>query len=323
MSFTVHPQKSFERRAVSAHLRVVPKTDLTPVFSLLIAGLLCCVTEARPAEDEPDKKSGLRKLQLVTDRSAISPGEPFTVALEIEPMPGYHTYWRGPGIVGVATNIEWSLPDGFSAGEIAWPPPQKVLMAGITAYGYRDRQLLLTEITPPQDLEGDTITLKARVAWMACSISCHPGFGDLTLTVPVNRTGEKGKGGTALSEAFDRVRRSIPPAAPASWKMELRSVAPDQIELDLIIPDSFPAPAQALSFFCYDMQVDSDEPQQVTVLADKGGTKWRLGLTRPDVAPRSPAVFAGVLCYPGGWPGLNSSFVEISIPWPPGTFSNE
>jgi len=297
--------------------------SLTPCFFPLLAGLLCVGPAAHAIEGEAKQKPGLQKIQLVTDIGAITPGEPFTVGLVIDPLPGHHTYWRGPGIVGVATNFNWTLPAGFSAGEVAWPPPQKVLMAGITAYGYRESQILLTTITPPEDIEDSEVTLRARIAWMACATSCNPGVDDFTLTLPVHRSGTPAAGDAGLADAFAAVRRTIPQTAPASWKVEVRSAAADRIELDLHVPGFSETAAKSVSFFCYDMQVDSDEPQRVEVLATGEVTGLRLHLVRPGVAPQSPSRFAGVLHCPGGFPGLDTPHVEISIPWPPGTFSNE
>lgn len=294
------------------------------IFSLLLAGLFGPGQAVLAIEGEAKQKPGLQKIQLVTDIGAVTPGEPFTVALVIDPLPGHHTYWRGPGIVGVATTFNWTLPDGFSAGEVAWPPPQKVLMAGITAYGYRDRQMLLTTVTPPDSISGDEVTLSARIAWMACATSCNPGVDDFTLTLPVQRKDAPAAKDNDLSEAFAAIRRTVPVPVPATWKIDLRYGAPDRIELDLAVPGLSVAAAKSVSFFCYDMQVDSDESQRVEILAEGDITKLRLHLVRPaEVAPQSPTHFAGVLHCPAGFPGIDSPHVEISIPWPPGTFSNE
>ena len=281
--------------------------------------------EAFAIHGEAKQKPRLQSIRRVTDISAITPGDPFTVALLIEHLPGYHTYWRGPGIVGVATQFDWTLTDGFAVDEVEWPPPQKVLMAGITAYGYHDRQLLLSRITPPENIEGNEVTLHARIAWMACSVSCNPGVDDFSLTLPVNRAGTAAVAGkdVALTAEIEAVRRSVPPTAPANWKVVAHSSAPDRIVLDVTLPELSGPPAEEISVFCYDMQVDSDEPQKMEILTAENEVIIRLHLVRPDVAPRSPDRLAGVLHRPSGWPGLKSLHVEISAPWPPGTFTNE
>lgn len=270
-------------------------------------------------ESEPLSRPGIRNVQLVTDIPAIVPGRPFTVGLRLEPMPDHHTYWRGPGIVGVATRIDWTLPEGFKAGPILWPPPSRVLMAGITAHGFRKPVLLLTEITPPETIDAKEVILAGRVSWMACAVSCNPGVADLSLNVPVTVEGATGKVDEALAKAFAEARDAAPKAAPADWRFEPRLAAPDRIELIVTVPGITEAQAKSVEFFCDDMQVDSDEPQAVEVL-DPAVTKFKLSLSRPEFAPKEPAKLSGVLHCPGGWPGTGSAHVEISAPWPEGTF---
>lgn len=301
----------------------MPKLSSIFVIALLLSSFPDGGREAFALEGPAKEKPGLKRIGLVTDIRAITPGEPFTVALLIEHLPGYHTYWRGPGIVGVATRFDWSLPAGFTADEVEWPPPRKVLMAGITAYGYHDRQLLLTRITPPEQIADDEITLDARIAWMACSVSCNPGVDDFSLTLPVHRDGAAEEKDAALTAEFEAVRRSVPPTAPESWKIATRSPAPDRIELDITLPELSAPAGEEISFFCYDMQVDSDEPQKAKVIPGADEVRIRLQLARPEVAPRSPERLAGLLYRPSGWPGLDSPYVEVSVPWPPGTFPHE
>jgi thiol:disulfide interchange protein DsbD len=288
---------------------------------VILAGFIFASTLDLPAlESAPIEKPGIKRMQLVTDVSAVTPGEPFTLALVIEPLLGYHTYWQGPGIVGMATTLDWDLPDSFSAGAIAWPAPEKVLMAGITAYGYLSRTYLLTEIRPPATIQSAEVTLRVKSSWMACSKTCNPGHADFSLTLPVNQSGRPIAKDATLTETFEQIRKSIPPAAPASWKITPRSPAADRIELDFTIPGLTAGSAPAVYFYCHDKQVDSDEAQQVTMIHEGGNEKLRLILVRPDCAPRSPAAISGVLHCPDGWPGMDAKHVEISAPWPDGTF---
>lgn len=275
------------------------------------------------AESAAKTMPGISRIQLVTDSASVTPGESVTVALLIEPLPGHHTYWRGPGIVGVATRFEWSLPPGFSAGDVLWPPPQKVLMAGITAYGYKNRTMLLTEIRTPKTIEGSEVTFNVKCAWMACGKSCHPGVADFSLTLPLNRSETPLAKDAPLAAEFAKIRQSIPRHAPSTWKITPRLPSPDQIQLDLEIPGLTPASLPSISFYCYDLQVNSDEAQHPAVVGEGEAETLRLTLVRPDFAPRSPAAISGVLHCPGGWPGLDSPYVEISAPWPEGTFTHE
>lgn len=284
--------------------------------ALLLAGESC---QLRALESEPLSRPGIARVQLVTEVSAVVPGQPFTVGLRLDPLPEHHTYWRGPGIVGVATRLDWSLPEGFKVGGMTWPPPAHVLMAGIVAHGYKGPTLLLTEITPPADLKDAEIVIAARASWMACSVSCNPGIADLTLTLPVAKAGDKPPRDEAIARAFTEVRESAPKPAPAGSTFVPRLAAPDRIELTATIPGLDPASAKTIQLFCDDMQVDSDEPQAIELLDPEKGVV-RFTLVRPEFAPKSPRAFSGVLHCPAGWPGIGSTYFEFSAPWPEGSY---
>src|SRR3954467_9519977 len=114
------------------------------------------------AESAPVKK-GAVEVQLVSDATAIEPGKPFTVALRMKHDPHWHSYWIAPG-TGYATSLNWTLPDGFKAGEIQWPAPHVVRDSSgkITGNGYEGENFLLVEITPSaQVAPGSSIHLKA------------------------------------------------------------------------------------------------------------------------------------------------------------------
>src|SRR5882757_8399496 len=89
---------------------------------------------------------------LVTERTAVEAGKPLTVALRLKMIPHWHTYWRNPGDSGLKTTLAWTLPEGFSAGEIQWPIPQRIPAGPLTNYGYENEVYLLTEITVPRNL---------------------------------------------------------------------------------------------------------------------------------------------------------------------------
>ena len=131
------------------------------------------------------------KLQLVSEQTAIVPGKPFTVGLYLQHDRGAHTYWRFPVIVGVPTQMKWSLPKGWKVGELVYPEPERTLMFKIKAQGFDRDVMLRTELTPPANLKvGESLTLTGTASWMCCGNSCHPGSMELSLTLPVAETAE-------------------------------------------------------------------------------------------------------------------------------------
>jgi len=280
--------------------------------------LACFAQQTNSVESALQQKDGLTA-QLVTDVPAITPGELITIDLIMDTEEGYHTYWKGPGIVGVATNLTWTLPEGFSAGEIIWPAPERVDMVGINAHGYNRKICLLTEIQVPDIVQTNSVTLKAKAAWMCCATSCYPGFTDLKLTLPVNQSGEDLQKDAQYTKLFQKSRASVPPIAPDNWTIAAKIVTPEVIELEVTIPELESMSTEDVYFFAHDLQVNSEEPQLVTLKTAPNPT-LKFSLTHSDFAPKNPEYLGGVIYHPGGWPEINSRHTEISFAWPTGTF---
>ena len=86
------------------------------VFALyLFVGVLLLFTVS--AEEFKFEMKGV-KVSLISELSAVAPGEKFTAAFYIQHFDDFHTYWKNPGLVGFATTITWDLPKGFEAGEL-------------------------------------------------------------------------------------------------------------------------------------------------------------------------------------------------------------
>ena len=49
----------------------------------------------------------------------IEPGKPVWVGLQLAHQPEWHSYWKNSGDSGLPTKLEWKLPAGVLAGEIA------------------------------------------------------------------------------------------------------------------------------------------------------------------------------------------------------------
>ena len=74
--------------------------------------------------------------RLISSHSTIKAGEPFTIGLQFNIDPTWHTYWSNPGETGLPTSLKLDLPSGFTAGELQFPVPKKF----ITDYGFDVRE---------------------------------------------------------------------------------------------------------------------------------------------------------------------------------------
>ncbi|MGH2569787.1 MAG: protein-disulfide reductase DsbD domain-containing protein, partial [bacterium] len=117
----------------------------------LLLTLVAGAARSAPGEGESllgGEYDGTVTARLLADVSEIAPGETFRAGVEISMAEGWHTYWENGGDAGLPTTIAWTLPEGFVAGPILWPVPNRYAEEGdVVTFGYADEVLLLTEIT--------------------------------------------------------------------------------------------------------------------------------------------------------------------------------
>src|SRR5580704_2657539 len=143
------------------------------------------------------------KARLVSEVSAVGPGQTFWVALELEIRDGWHTYWRNPGDSGEPTKLIWQLPAGFSAGDIVWTTPHRFEIAPLVNYGYAKHAVHLVQLTAPKNLKAGTpAALAAKASWLVCSDVCIPEDAQLSLSLPASaQPGSADPGAAALFSA--------------------------------------------------------------------------------------------------------------------------
>ena len=263
----------------------------------LLAIVLAFISLALPASAE----TGL-KIELVSEQTAIVPGKPFTVGLWLVHERGWHTYWRFPGIVGVPTRLKWTLPPGWKAGELIYPGPERTHMFKIAAQGFDRDVMLRTEITPPPNLNiGETATLAASASWMCCGTSCHPGWKEFSLTLPVaEKSALHPKWHRLLDE--ERARAERP-----SDEWSASAVEKDRSLTLTIKPASAKArrtksqrEADRIIAFTEDGWFDTDKPQ-VVQLHDDGTLTITLTRAETYAGGKPPKNLRAILRNDAGW----------------------
>ncbi|WP_397419263.1 protein-disulfide reductase DsbD domain-containing protein, partial [Phenylobacterium sp.] len=146
----------------------------------ILAAALPAMASAAPVN------TGHLTAELVSSVTGIAPGQTIQVALRQDIQKGWHTYWRNAGDSGEATQIKWTLPSGWSAGEFTWPTPHRMPLGPLTNYGYSGQVLLPMTLTAPANATpGATVTLKAAAAFLVCADICIPEDALLELRLPV------------------------------------------------------------------------------------------------------------------------------------------
>jgi thiol:disulfide interchange protein DsbD len=125
------------------------------------------------------------KVSLLTDHSAVQPGQSFQAGVLLTLQDGWHVYWKNAGDSGLPTRIKWNLPAGFTAGPLEWPTPRLFLLPGdIRDIGYDGQVMLIAPIRPPEGWRGQA-AIGADVQWLACKQLCVPGRQRLQASVEV------------------------------------------------------------------------------------------------------------------------------------------
>jgi thiol:disulfide interchange protein DsbD len=150
----------------------------------------------------------------------VSPGKPVWVGLQIAHQPEWHTYWKNSGDSGLPTVLEWQLPAGITAGDIAWPTPKKIPIGTLANYGYENTVLLPVPLTVAKSFNGEQLDIKLKAAWLVCKQECIPQEGDFTLSIPT-------KSSTALqSQIFQAAFDAAPkPLAAGASQIEVSGKA--------------------------------------------------------------------------------------------------
>jgi DsbC/DsbD-like thiol-disulfide interchange protein len=254
------------------------------VTQIVAASLACSVLQA---EEKPTVGVDLKLLSEIT---AITPGKPFTVALSVHHHEGVHTYWKNPGIVGVPISLEWQLPEGFTAGDIRWPVPELVDMAGHPAHGHTRDILLLVDITPPTTLAKGPAELKATSRWMACGDGCHPGEKAFVLSLPA----VNGESATVASSSAGAIAeaRSALPRPLTGWTVTLETPADaGEIRAKFIYDGGTSPDLGKIYFYSADGQISSSPVQKIEPLENG----FRLIAERAEYGPKEQRTLPGVL----------------------------
>lgn len=169
----------------------------------------------------------------------VAPGTQVWVGLQLQHQPQWHTYWKNAGDSGLPTELNWTLPAGVTASDIAWPTPHKIPVGTLANYGYENTVLLPVQLTvgpdfkPQSSLTGtENLDVRLKASWLVCRQECIPEEGSFQLKLPV-------QGATALNR----------PAFEAAFDAEPAAVAqPGHVEVDgqqlKLRIDKLPASAQ-------------------------------------------------------------------------------
>ena len=282
-------------------------TALFAIF-LIASGALFTSSRAQNTSISVLGTSGIEKTAkgpvVITDQvraellawapDGVGPGKQVWLGLQLAHQPEWHTYWKNSGDSGLPTMLEWQLPAGVTAGEIAWPTPKKIPIGTLANYGYEKTVLLPVPVTVAQNFSAAQFEVKLKAAWLVCRKECIPQEGDFSLSIPV-------KSSTAISSqvfqaAFDA---SPKPLDVGSSQVEVSDATGNAIKVSL---SGLPAALQGKNLAFFPETGSVIEPAAAWQQAWQGAV-WTAQVPLSGQRTESPTVMPVVVALDGDTSG--------------------
>ncbi len=198
------------------------------------------------------------KLDLISEVTSVAEDSTFSVAIALDPDPGWHVYWTNPGDNGNAPSETWTLPEGFTAGELQYTEPGFVPFMQFMSYGYNDKALFIAEISTPAEFDGP-IKIECSVNWLVCDDSlCVMERGKASLSL---RKGS-GENLSTWHDDFEAARAKQP--QKVDWTAEFVATE-ESVELEIQIPEDAGDVSDVWFFPAAKKLINHAEPQTIGV----------------------------------------------------------
>ena len=192
-----------------------------PMLRLALCAVLPMLT-AGPSHAETTPwtlSEGGRMRLVVLDANAAGVRE---AALQIEPAPGWLTYWREPGDSGIPPQVAPAPDSPFVLGPLSFPPPKTLDLGDMRELGYDQAVLLPLTITgPPAPAQ---LTATAFIG--LCRNICIPFQAEFTVDLDDAASAEE----TAL---IAEAKARLPEAPSADFALGKFALSPDRTTLHL------------------------------------------------------------------------------------------
>lgn len=127
-------------------------------------------------------------VQLRTEAREVRSGDTVMAGIQFKMEPEWHVYWQNPGDSGSEIKLDWTLPEGVTAGAILWPVPEKFTEAGFATFVYFGDVTLLVPLTVSSGAVSGERDLRVRIRWQECKKECILANTNLATRISVGAT---------------------------------------------------------------------------------------------------------------------------------------
>jgi len=217
-------------------------------------------------------------VELLPASATFAPGKENIAGLHFKLEPGWHVYWTNAGDAGEPPQIEWTLPQGITAGPLLFPVPKRLPVGPLMDFGYEDDVILPMKLKVAPGTKAGT--LQAKVSWLVCREVCIPGKALLGLPYDVSASAHTGD---ALAAAMKLLPQPLPKGAAVGV-----NTAPG--EFDLIVMTG--QPIAHAEFYPFDQGVIANAAPQDARTMPRG---ILIRVTKDSTLTQDPATIHGLI----------------------------
>lgn len=175
---------------------------------LFAVAVVLAGTALAPLRAQTVARSEYSTTTILAEQDAVAPGGRLWFAFRQTLEPGWHVFWINPGDAGLPLRLDWTLPDGFSAGEVIHPIPDYIPVGPLASYAHEGAPVFLVAIDAPADAApGDVLDVAVHAQWQVCEEICVPEEAAFSFPVAIAAAPD------AIAEnapLFDMARARLP-----------------------------------------------------------------------------------------------------------------
>lgn len=186
-------------------------------------------------------------LDVFPSQTEIAKGGQIDIAIRQNIRDEWHTYWKNAGDSGEPISIDWTLPQGVSASDIAFPTPKEIWYEPLVNFGFEGQPIYLQTITLDENFNGEEITLEGEAFWLICKEICIPESQLLSLTITVGNSGQ-----SANESIFNQAKQAMP--EQVEWDARLAKNG-ETVSLTVTVPAEIQNDFTDVEIYPYDWGV--------------------------------------------------------------------
>lgn len=167
-----------------------------------LAVFLFTISASLALQSETFESKGARA-NILLEYDSFEAGKEYYLGLKIQLKKGWHTYWQNPGDTGLPAKLK--LSNNVKTGELLYPHPQVIRVAGTTSFAYKNETILFSKIHIKNAKANTRLIAKAQ--WLECREVCLNAKHTFTLDLP---QGKPPLVNGAIVKTFDSYRARLP-----------------------------------------------------------------------------------------------------------------